>query len=195
MMTSGLHVTIASTLDLAQATAVANLNALNLHLALIQGPPGTGKGSTGIAVIKILLKNRRGTNSGPTLLSCCTNHALDQMLEHLHRAEMSQIIRIGGQCKSELLASANLREVLDRSPGFTKAESGICRRLKGGIAVLERELSSTIQRVRDTASWTAIRNHLRFHHRRHLQSLTGTNDEESSMAKGIQSYAIRKEIR
>ena len=97
---------------------------------------------------------------------------------------MSQIIRIGGQSKSELLSSANLREVLDRSPGFTKAESGIYRRLKQGMAVLERELSSKMQRIREAASWTEIRRHLMFDHRRHLQSLMGTNDEEPIYDEG-----------
>ena len=72
-----------STLDDAQR--LSTINALRSCLALIQGPPGTGKSYTGVAIIKALLKNRKAANLGPIICVCYTNHALDQLLEHLVR--------------------------------------------------------------------------------------------------------------
>ncbi|KAK6591706.1 hypothetical protein H4I96_12262 [Botrytis cinerea] len=70
-----------STLDRAQQLAV--VQALSTGLALIQGPPGTGKSYTGVAIIKTLLHNREAADLGPIICVCYTNHALDQLLEHL----------------------------------------------------------------------------------------------------------------
>ncbi|XXH01217.1 hypothetical protein Hte_007571 [Hypoxylon texense] len=98
-----------SSLDLGQATAL--LNALRRSLALIQGPPGTGKSYTGEAIIKVLLANKKKARTGPILCVCYTNHALDQLLEHLWHGGVKQIIRIGSRSKSPILADLNLRNV------------------------------------------------------------------------------------
>lgn len=42
---------------------------------------------------------------------CYTNHALDQFLEHLLKAGISKIIRVGGQSRSDLLENHNLRNI------------------------------------------------------------------------------------
>ena len=68
-------------LDPAQQASV--LHALSSELALIQGPPGTGKSYTGVALVKTLLKSCHNAKSGPILIVCYTNHALDQFLESL----------------------------------------------------------------------------------------------------------------
>ena len=70
-----------STLDDAQQ--LSTINALRSCLALIQGPQGTGKSFTGVAIIKTLLENRDAAKLGPIICVCYTNHALDQLLEHL----------------------------------------------------------------------------------------------------------------
>ncbi|OJJ60485.1 hypothetical protein ASPSYDRAFT_173156 [Aspergillus sydowii CBS 593.65] len=101
-----------STLDDAQATAL--VQSLQRRIALIQGPPGTGKSFTGVALIKVLLANKKKVKKGlgPILCVCYTNHALDQLLEDLLDNEItSQIIRIGSQSKSERLQPLNLRTV------------------------------------------------------------------------------------
>ena len=72
-----------TTLDPAQQASV--LHTLSSELALIQGPPGTGKSYTGVALVKTLLKSCQIINSGPILIVCYTNHALDQFLESLVR--------------------------------------------------------------------------------------------------------------
>lgn len=70
-----------SSLDEAQQTAV--VDALSRKLALIQGPPGTGKSFTGVALTKVLLDNASKARLGPIVCVCYTNHAMDQLLEHL----------------------------------------------------------------------------------------------------------------
>lgn len=97
-----------SPLDSAQQTAV--IEALTRSLSLIQGPPGTGKSYTGVALIKILLDNAQEADLGPIVCVCYTNHALDQLLEHLVRGGINQILRIGSRSKSDLLKTLNLRE-------------------------------------------------------------------------------------
>lgn len=99
-----------SSLDDAQQTAV--INALTRKLALIQGPPGTGKSFTGVALIKVLLANASKAKLGPVVCVCYTNHALDQLLEHLVKDGVDGIIRIGSRSKSELVKRLSLREAV-----------------------------------------------------------------------------------
>ena len=98
-----------STLDKAQAAAL--VDALCRSLALIQGPLGTGKSYTGIALIKVLLKNRDKARLGPIICVCYTNHALDQLLEYLVHDGIKRIIRLGSRSKSQLLEPLNLRQI------------------------------------------------------------------------------------
>ncbi|OCL14224.1 hypothetical protein AOQ84DRAFT_435816 [Glonium stellatum] len=77
-----------STLDDAQAVAL--VEALSRRLALIQGPPG------------------------PILCVCYTNHALDQMLEHLIANGVRQIVRIGSRSKLVALADVNIRVISEK---------------------------------------------------------------------------------
>jgi hypothetical protein len=99
----------ASSLDETQASAL--LSSLSRSFALIQGPPGTGKSYTGVALMKTLVSNKKAASLGPILVVTFTNHALDQSLEHLLDQGIDQIIRIGGNSKSERLASVNLKNV------------------------------------------------------------------------------------
>ncbi|GKT90395.1 NFX-1 finger and helicase domain [Colletotrichum tofieldiae] len=99
-----------SSLDLTQSEAI--LNSLGRSFALIQGPPGTGKSYTGEALIRVLLANKSEARLGPIMCVCYTNHALDQLLEHLLDGGVENIVRIGSRSKSERLAPANMREVV-----------------------------------------------------------------------------------
>ncbi|ETS75417.1 hypothetical protein PFICI_12361 [Pestalotiopsis fici W106-1] len=101
-----------STLDQGQATAV--LNTLRRRLALIQGPPGTGKSFTGEAIIKILLANKSKAGLGPIICICQTNHALDQLLEHLyHRRGIRRIVRLGAFSKSAIVGEMTLSKIME----------------------------------------------------------------------------------
>ena len=92
-------------------------------MALIQGPPGTGKTYVGIQLVKALVANTHGNDKigsdrkpsdadtlfpdmpcnlsgpciGPILIVCYTNHALDQFLEELLAAGLTDLVRVGGR--------------------------------------------------------------------------------------------------
>ncbi|KAK0707378.1 hypothetical protein B0H67DRAFT_587383 [Lasiosphaeris hirsuta] len=102
---------IASRTTLDPTQSVALVNTLSRELSLIQGPPGTGKSYTGEKIIKVLLANKRKAKLGPIICVCYTNHALDQLLEHLLDDGIGQIIRMGSQSKSERLQDLNLRHI------------------------------------------------------------------------------------
>ncbi|MCJ1303589.1 NFX1-type zinc finger-containing protein 1 [Hypocenomyce scalaris] len=113
--------------------------ALSQELALIQGPPGTGKTYVGIQVVKALLANTSGSAKslhpgsmdqadspeaegstspgtgpciGPVLIVCFTNHALDQFLEGLLAAGLTDMVRVGGRSKNDNLAQYNIHELV-----------------------------------------------------------------------------------
>ncbi|KAF2272378.1 P-loop containing nucleoside triphosphate hydrolase protein [Westerdykella ornata] len=82
-------------LDKSQSEALRMM--LTKRLATVQGPPGTGKTYVSVAALKILLANT-ARDDPPIIVTCQTNHALDQLL--LHAAEFeSQFIRLGGRSK------------------------------------------------------------------------------------------------
>lgn len=108
-----------TSLDNAQADAL--ISTLTRSVALIQGPPGTGKSYTGVALMKVLMANKAAAKLGPVICVTFTNHALDQILEHLVDADVEQVIRIGSRSKSERLIPLNLRTVAQRED-LTKLE-------------------------------------------------------------------------
>lgn len=112
--------TIQSRTSLDPTQSVTLLNTLSRGLSLIQGPTGTGKSYTGKKIIQVLLANKAKADLGPILCVCYTNHALDQLLEHLLEDGNTNVIRIGSQSKSERLKDLNLRGVaraFDRTRG------------------------------------------------------------------------------
>ncbi|KAK8064422.1 nf-x1 finger and helicase domain containing protein [Apiospora phragmitis] len=115
-----------STLDPTQSAAL--LGSLSKSLALIQGPPGTGKSYTGEKLVQVLLHNKQRAKLGPILCVCYTNHALDQLLEHLVDEGVEQVIRIGSRSKSSRLESLNLRTI-SKNADRTRSESRSLRSL------------------------------------------------------------------
>lgn len=149
-----------STLDDAQQTAV--IDALTRELALIQGPPGTGKSFTGVAIIRTLLGNARKAQLGPLICVCYTNHALDQLLEHLVKAGVKQVIRVGGQSKSEMLKPINLRSVvmeMEDTPTERKVKYDLRQQVREQIKEVERDLES----LKNPGSWQSIEAYLAMH--------------------------------
>ncbi|KAF9870443.1 hypothetical protein CkaCkLH20_12110 [Colletotrichum karsti] len=130
-----------TTLDLTQSEAI--LNSLSRSFALIQGPPGTGKSYTGEALIKVLLANKSKAKLGPVMCVCYTNHALDQLLEHLIDADVQNIVRIGSRSKSERLEPVNLRKVAE---GMTRTKTE-GKAMYDSIEALESESSYVGQRL------------------------------------------------
>ncbi|KAF2264215.1 P-loop containing nucleoside triphosphate hydrolase protein [Lojkania enalia] len=84
-------------LDESQSKALRRI--LTKRLAIVQGPPGTGKTYVSVAAIRILLTNMH-QDDPPIIVTCQTNHALDQLLRYLAEFEPS-FIRLGGRSKDQ----------------------------------------------------------------------------------------------
>lgn len=169
-----------SSLDDVQVHAV--VDSLTRRFALIQGPPGTGKSYTGIALIKVLLDNRKAANLGPIICVCYTNHALDQLLEHLVDAGVPQIIRVGSRSKSEVLQPLMLREVAKMMEG-TKAEKRVSWELRTQLEEDEGEINTLINALSNADSWQSIKQYLQQHLPHQHDELFGSGfiDEEGFM--------------
>ncbi|KAH7139766.1 hypothetical protein B0J13DRAFT_638737 [Dactylonectria estremocensis] len=162
-------------LDPTQLAALSSLDPTQ-ELSLIQGPPGTGKSYTGEKIIKVLLANKNKAQMGPILCVCYTNHALDQLLEHLLDDGLSGIIRVGSGSKSLRLRNLNLRTVVQEmlrtkveKTGLYKAEETIQAHVTHGNELL-RELSAC-------DSWKSIKNLLALDYPKHHAELFEATDD------------------
>ncbi|KAL8941651.1 MAG: hypothetical protein Q9216_002114 [Gyalolechia sp. 2 TL-2023] len=164
-----------STLDAAQR--IATLNALSSCLALIQGPPGTGKSYTGVAIIKALLENRNTAKLGPIICVCYTNHALDQLLEHLVKDGVGQLIRLGSRSKSQLLTDLNLHHV-SKEALATKTERHEKYELHGELDNILDEIEELMSTLRDPANWKNVKRYLENHQTRYCQEIFGREVDE-----------------
>ena len=174
-----------STLDEAQQFAV--IQALSTGLALIQGPPGTGKSYTGVAIIKALLHNREAADLGPIICVCYTNHALDQLLEHLVKDGVKQVIRLGSRSKSDLLQNLTLHHVREGVVP-TKTEKHDKWEHNRDIGETLREIEDILSGLNNPNSWTNIQVHLLRTHDSHFKELFGKGVDE----EGFQEVKGRK---
>ncbi|MCJ1286467.1 hypothetical protein MMC26_005812 [Xylographa opegraphella] len=159
-----------TTLDDAQQ--LSTINALRSCLALIQGPPGTGKSYTAVEIIKALLKNRNSAKLGPIICVCYTNHALDQLLEHLVNDGVEQLIRLGSRSKSELLQDLNLHRI-SKEIRSTKIEGHEKYQLYAKLDIALEEIEKLMPGLRDPAHWGNIKEYLENHHNGHFKQLFG----------------------
>ncbi|KAI0904565.1 hypothetical protein F4823DRAFT_203748 [Ustulina deusta] len=164
--------TLAKHSPLDETQSLALVNSLSRGLSLIQGPPGTGKSYTGEKIIKVLLANKRKGNLGPILCVCYTNHALDQLLEHLLDDGTKQIIRIGSRSKSERLEGVNLRSVA-RSADRTKSEKSALWETKNSLTEHESSASESLRELEHCLGRSALQAYLEVHNPRHHQALFG----------------------
>lgn len=164
-----------SSLDRTQQNSV--VHALSRGLALIQGPPGTGKSYTGVAIIKTLLRNRTKANIGPIICVCYTNHALDQLLEHLIQDGVGQVIRLGSRSKSEHLRDLNLHHV-SQEMEQTKTEKHEKWVLYSTVDDDVKEIDHLLSDLNNPKSWTNIKAHLEDNHHEHFQELFGSGFDE-----------------
>ena len=94
-------------LDKSQVEAIEL--ALSKRLAIIQGPPGCGKTYVGVLISRLLLSNKSLRQEKPILFICQTNHALDQMMEHVYKYDQNQI-RIGGRSESPIMQGLSIAQ-------------------------------------------------------------------------------------
>ncbi|KAM4063725.1 AAA domain-containing protein [Hirsutella rhossiliensis] len=150
-----------STLDLTQSIAL--LNTLQRELSLIQGPPGTGKSYTGEKIIKVLLANKKQTQIGPILCVCYTNHALDQLLEHLLDDGVDKVIRIGSRSKSERLEDLNLRAVAGKMDRTKSEKSGLYH-MALSIKDIVQQTKGLLKQLSQSGSWRTVKAFLSENH-------------------------------
>ena len=146
-----------SQLDEAQQDSF--IHALSSALAMIQGPPGTGKSYTGVELIKTMLRVRETAKLGPILCVCYTNHALDQLLEHLIGDGITQIIRVGSQSKSEVLENLSLWQVAQATPP-TKHEKQEKWRINTAINTAVGDIRECLSNMSSQNTWANIQNYL-----------------------------------
>ncbi|OAA40368.1 Zinc finger, CCCH-type [Metarhizium rileyi] len=166
---------LVSSLDLTQAAAV--LNTLSRKISLIQGPPGTGKSYTGEKIIQVLLGNKKAANLGPVLCVCYTNHALDQLLDHLLDAGVDGVIRIGSRSKSEKLVNLNLQSIVKRFEK-TKSESAKLGKAEGGIKHVVQQVGDHLRRLEACGSWSALKEHLQEYYPQQYKSFEPVEEED-----------------
>lgn len=93
----GFPKSIKSGMDKSQMRAVEHM--LTKQVAIVQGPPGTGKTFVSISAIRLMCENHQPED--PVLVvSAQTNHALDQLLNHIMVFEPN-IVRLGGRSDKE----------------------------------------------------------------------------------------------
>lgn len=171
-----------NTSSLDHAQQVSTINALRSCLALIQGPPGTGKSYTGIAIIKTLLKNRDAAKLGPIICVCYTNHALDQLLEHLVRDGVKQLIRLGSRSKSAMLQDLTLHRV-SQMIKQTKIEGYENYQLHAKMDEVLDEIEQLLPCLQDPAHWKSIKDYLEEHHNDHFLQIFGREVDEQGFRK------------
>lgn len=82
---------------------------LTKRLAIIQGPPGTGKTHVSVSALRLFMANWRPKDP-PIVVAAHTNHALDQLLNHVS-AFVPDYIRLGGRSLDENVKKRTLFEV------------------------------------------------------------------------------------
>lgn len=163
-----------TTLDRTQSSAL--LNTLSRELSLIQGPPGTGKSYSGEKIIKVLLANKEEASIGPILCVCYTNHALDQLLEHLLDDGIDKIIRIGSGSKSGRLQALNLRVVAQNSDR-TRSEKGSLWAIQQELNELRESMQESLRRLSTSDSPQSIKTFLAHDFPRHHDALFGVEED------------------
>ncbi|KAH7409766.1 hypothetical protein DE146DRAFT_774768 [Phaeosphaeria sp. MPI-PUGE-AT-0046c] len=164
-----------STLDLGQAEAV--IACLARSFAVVQGPPGTGKSYTGVQIIRVSLANKAATKIGPILVCTQTNHALDAILERSIDDGVANIVRVGGQSKSEKVKDINLR-VLATQLDLTKTERSSRWELTRKVREETTEIDALLEAYNSICTQSAVESYLSHHNPAYHAQLFGSVDEE-----------------
>ncbi|KIW76317.1 hypothetical protein Z517_11063 [Fonsecaea pedrosoi CBS 271.37] len=133
--------TPADSLDDTQWEALKEI--LTKRLAIIQGPPGTGKTYVSRKALEILHANRKTASDPPIVIAAQTNHALDQLLQHISVFEPNYV-RLGGrstnpEVQKRALFALQKAERLRPVPGGSlgKASSLLNKQINSMTQILE----------------------------------------------------------
>jgi len=150
-------------MDPSQLLAFKNM--MNKKVAIVQGPPGTGKTFVSVSALKVMLSNLQ-PGEPPIIVSAQTNHALDQLLNHVLKFEPN-IVRLGGRCDKgnkeilertlyHLKGSEAGRKIENMGQGLKPTQVGL--ELKGHaiVEVLNPLLSQNLVTAETFLQWGVI---------------------------------------
>ena len=149
-----------------------------------------------MAIIKALLKNRNAAKLGPIICVCYTNHALDQLLEHLVKDGVEQLVRLGSRSKSELLQDLNLHHI-SKEIRPTKTEGHEKYQLYESLDIDLGEVEQLMPGLRDPAHWSNVKDYLETYQNSHFQQLFGRGVDEQGFqeVKGKEFNVLNSWIR
>lgn len=152
---------VVPSLDVSQMKALFDM--LTKEIALIQGPPGTGKTHVSVVALRVMLATVRGIRQDPPIiLTCQTNHALDQLLRHISKFE-SNFVRLGGRSKDETIKTRTPYEIREAF-GLSTA-SQLLYKTRSALDKLAKAMAEIIKPLepvhRDAAFFD---HHILYHH-------------------------------
>jgi len=149
-----------------------------------------------VAIIKALLHNRKAADLGPIICVCYTNHALHQLLEHLVKDAMRQIIRVGSRSKSDLLQNLTLHHVREGVKPTRTEKHGTWEHNRDIDEIL-REFEDILSGLNNPKSWANIRAHLVRTHNQHFKELFGKGVDEEGFqeVKGKEFRVVESWLR
>ncbi|KAK0105476.1 hypothetical protein ONS96_004862 [Cadophora gregata f. sp. sojae] len=123
-------------MDLSQMNACKNM--ITKRLSIVQGPPGTGKTFVSISALKVMIQNL-GPDDPPIIVAAQTNHALDQLLNHILDFE-AEIVRLGG--RSDRANTAIRARTL-----YELRQTNDCSKVNQGLSAAYKELGGLYSEV------------------------------------------------
>lgn len=110
-------------------------------------------------------------------ISCYTNHALDQFLEHILSEGTTQIIRIGSNSKSETLEPFNLRNIAGDTED-TKVGRTVAWKMRNEVHAAGKEIVSLLRDLKRSGTAVLVKRLLEASYPSHWHELFDTVDEE-----------------
>jgi helicase required for RNAi-mediated heterochromatin assembly 1 len=137
-----------SSMDRSQMLACEKM--LTNCVSIVQGPPGTGKTYTSVSTLKVMIGNLYRSDP-PLIVAAQTNHALDQLLNHILTFEPN-ILRLGGRSNkaNEDILKRTLFELRNANPipggraGFRAFQIELVRRVNDVKSALESLLTGSL---------------------------------------------------
>jgi helicase required for RNAi-mediated heterochromatin assembly 1 len=156
-------------LDRSQSAALRRI--ITKRLAIVQGPPGTGKTYVSVQALKVMISNWQ-LGDPPIIVTCQTNHALDQLLRQVNTF-CPDFVRLGGRSKDE-------DKVKKRTLFEVRMSAGIRYRNP-----TNKELQELTKRMRVLLSPLEANKGLLTHHLFHNLGLLN-DDHAKSLVQGLE---------
>ncbi|KAK6436820.1 hypothetical protein LTR95_006991 [Oleoguttula sp. CCFEE 5521] len=128
--------------DLDASQIMALRRTLTKKLAIVQGPPGTGKTYVSVQALKVMLANW-ASGDPPIIIACQTNHALDQLLNHV-APFCPELARLGGRSKDRNYIKSRTMYELRQAESNNKLPGSAGNGTRQAMARLEKEIAALL---------------------------------------------------